>query len=225
VRIRECFRARTVSSLISNVISTLKCRSVPVGFKLHSVIISYLIGHFLFFLVQLIYFCNYSYTRNIFFFFFINWILRMNDNLPERVQILGHAHILIVDFFFIKYFNLICHLILTKINCIALKIRSKADFKSKSQNIWQQIILFSSTLLWRLINFRLFCSDDCRSWPRDEKINNHGCCGKHAHIPDNDYWEICLNANDMRVTQDLNSFGEIMAHAHCLVDEKNVGCK
>jgi hypothetical protein len=44
---------------------------------------------------------------------------------------------------FIKYF----HLILTKINCIILKIRSKADFKSKSQNIWQQIILFSSTVM------------------------------------------------------------------------------
>jgi hypothetical protein len=26
----------------------------------------------------------------------------------------------------------------------------------------------------------------------DEKINNHGCWGKHAHIPDNDYWGICL---------------------------------
>ena len=63
-----------------------------------------------------------------------------------------------------------------------------------------------SPLLWRLINFRLFCSDDCRSWPREEKfwsddcrswpheekINNHGCWGKHAHIPDNDYWGICL---------------------------------
>ena len=42
---------------------------------------------------------------------------------------------------------LICHLILTKINCITLKIRSKADFKSKSQNIWQQIILLSSTIM------------------------------------------------------------------------------
>ena len=31
--------------------------------------------------------------------------------------------------------------------------------------------LSSSPLLWRLINFRLFCSDDFRSWPRDEKIN------------------------------------------------------
>ena len=38
-------------------------------------------------------------------------------------------------------------LILTKINCITLKIRSKADFKSKLQNIWQQIILFSSTVM------------------------------------------------------------------------------
>ena len=46
--------------------------------------------------------------------------------------------------------------------------------------------------MWRLINFQLFCSDDCRSWPRDEKINNHGCWGKHAHIPGNDYWGICL---------------------------------
>jgi hypothetical protein len=31
------------------------------------------------------------------------------------------------------------------------------------------------------------------------------------------------NANDMRVTQDLNSFEKIIAHAHCSVDEKNVG--
>jgi hypothetical protein len=36
----------------------------------------------------------------------------------------------------------------------------------------------------------LFCSDDCRSSPRDEKINNHGCWGKNAHIPDNEYWGI-----------------------------------
>ena len=57
-----------------------------------------------------------------------------------------------------------------------------------------------------MINFRLFCSNDCRSWPREEKfwsddcrsrpreekINNHGCWGKHAHIPDNDYWGIWL---------------------------------
>jgi hypothetical protein len=29
------------------------------------------------------------------------------------------------------------------------------------------------------------------------------------------------NAKDMRVTQDLNSFGEIITHAQCSVDEKN----
>jgi hypothetical protein len=41
--------------------------------------------------------CNYSYvvhTEYIYFYFFINWTLRMSDNLPERVQILCHAHII-----------------------------------------------------------------------------------------------------------------------------------
>ena len=37
-----------------------------------------------------------------------------------------------------------------------------------------------------------FWSDDCRSWPREEKINNHECWSKQAHIPHNDYWGICL---------------------------------
>ena len=50
----------------------------------------------------------------------------------------------------IKYFHLIWHLILTKINCITLKIRSKADFKSNSQNIWQQIILLFRTVMQRI---------------------------------------------------------------------------
>ena len=36
------------------------------------------------------------YTRNIFIYFFINWTLRMNDNLPERVQILCHTHIICI---------------------------------------------------------------------------------------------------------------------------------
>jgi hypothetical protein len=78
--------------------------------------------------------------------------------------------------FWIKYVHLISHLILIKINCITLTIRSKADFKCKSQNIWQQITLFSSTVM-----------------------------------------------HHMRVTQDLNSFGENIAHAQCSVDEqKNI---
>jgi hypothetical protein len=36
-------------------------------------------------------------TQNIFFnFVFINWTVRMSDNLHERVQILGHAHIICI---------------------------------------------------------------------------------------------------------------------------------
>jgi hypothetical protein len=60
------------------------------------------------------------------------------------------------------------------------------------RNLQIRVHVYRPPLLWKLINFCLFCSDDCRSWPRDEKINNHGCWGKHAHIPDNDYWGISL---------------------------------
>jgi hypothetical protein len=66
--------------------------------------------------------------------------------------------------FFIKYFHLICHLILTKFNRITLKIRSK--YLTADNSVFQY-----------------------------------------------------SNANNMRVTQDLNSFGEIIAHAQCSVDE------
>ena len=45
--------------------------------------------------------CNYSYvvrTHGIYIYiiFFINWTLRMSDNLPERVQILGYTHIICI---------------------------------------------------------------------------------------------------------------------------------
>ena len=38
------------------------------------------------------------YTRNIYtcIYIFISWTLRMSDNLPERVQILCHAHIICI---------------------------------------------------------------------------------------------------------------------------------
>ena len=61
-------------------------------------------------------------------------------------KVIWKANIRHRGIFLIKYIHLICHLILTKINCITLKIRSKADFKSKSQN-WQQIILFSRSVM------------------------------------------------------------------------------
>ena len=45
-----------------------------------------------------IFFCSYSYVvhTEYIYFFFINWTLRMSDNLPERVQILSHAHIICI---------------------------------------------------------------------------------------------------------------------------------
>ena len=47
-------------------------------------------------------------------------------------------------------FSLNMSLNLSKINCITLKIHSKEDFRSKSQNIWQQIILCSRTVMQRI---------------------------------------------------------------------------
>jgi hypothetical protein len=43
-------------------------------------------------------FCNYSYVvhTEYIYFFFINWTLRMSDNLPERIQILRHVHIICI---------------------------------------------------------------------------------------------------------------------------------
>jgi hypothetical protein len=43
-----------------------------------------------------IFFCNYSYAVHTDFFFFIHWTLCMSDNLPERVQILCHTHIICI---------------------------------------------------------------------------------------------------------------------------------
>ena len=52
----------------------------------------------LFHVVWTNFFCNYSYVvhTNIYIYIFINWTLRMSDNLPERVQILCHAHIICI---------------------------------------------------------------------------------------------------------------------------------
>jgi hypothetical protein len=52
-----------------------------------------------FFAIILMWYTRNIYT-NVYIFFFINWTLRMSDNLPERVQILCHAHII-----YILYWN------------------------------------------------------------------------------------------------------------------------
>jgi hypothetical protein len=54
---------------------------------------------YLFYVVWTNFFCNCSYvvhTEYIFISIFINWTVHMSDNLPERVQILGHTHIICI---------------------------------------------------------------------------------------------------------------------------------
>jgi hypothetical protein len=46
------------------------------------------------------------YTRNI--YIFINWTLRMSDNLPERVQILCYAHIICITV--LENINICCQI-------------------------------------------------------------------------------------------------------------------
>ena len=69
----------------------------------------------------------------------------------------------------------------------------QVKISSQQLEICKSVCMFIvlAIALWRLINFLLFCSDDCRSWPREEKIN-HGSWCKHAHIPDDNYWGISL---------------------------------
>jgi hypothetical protein len=85
----------------------------------------------------------------------LKYIVYRIKSIVCRVKVIWKANI--VEFL-IKYFHL-CLLILTKINCITLKIRSKADLKNKSQNIWQQIILFSRKWYARDPRFELFRED------------------------------------------------------------------
>ena len=47
------------------------------------------------FFLQLILCCTHGICIYI-YIVFINWTLRMRDNLPERVHILGHAHIICI---------------------------------------------------------------------------------------------------------------------------------
>jgi hypothetical protein len=70
---------------------------------------------------------------------------------------------------------IICHWILPKINCITLKIRSKADFKSKSQNIWQQTILFSNTVM------QMICAWH-KIWTLSGEIIAHAQCSVDWNI-------------------------------------------
>jgi len=82
----------------------------------------------------------------------------------------------------------------TTVPLLSYSCKFQVEICSQQLEICKSVCMFIvlAIALLRLINFRLFCSDDCLPWSLEEKINNHGCWGKHAHIPDNYYWGICL---------------------------------
>jgi hypothetical protein len=80
------------------------------------------------------------YTWNIFLLasdiFFINWTVRMSDNLPERVQILGHAHIICIT---VRDNRIIC----CQIFCDLL-------LKSAFERIFNVMQLISVKIKWHI---------------------------------------------------------------------------
>ena len=80
------------------------------------------------------------YTRNIFLLaydnFFINRTVRMSDNLPERVQILGHAHIICIT---VRENRIIC----CQIFCDLL-------LKSAFERIFNVMQLILVKIKWRI---------------------------------------------------------------------------
>jgi hypothetical protein len=107
-----------------------------------------------------------------------------------------------VEFLF-KYFHLICHLILNKINCITLKIRSKAVFKSKSQNIWQQIILLHTFLTKIIVESVCFISCEPFFW-----------CN-YSYVVHTEYIFTCLQQTCTRICRFL-IFGNIFRLETCM---------
>jgi hypothetical protein len=136
-------------------------------------------------------------------------------------------HVVWTIFFWIKYFHLICHLILIKIICITLKIRSKADFKIKSQNIWQQIIMFSRTVMQMICancDIYLFVlkslvehvsSRTISPASRNMQIRVHVYRPRHC----------CGDWLTFGCFAPMIASGDVIAYAHCSVDVQNIGCK
>ena len=99
-----------------------------------------------FMLCEPIFFGNYSYVvhTEYIYFFFINWTLHMSDNLPKRVQILCHAHI-------------ICITVLEN-RIICCQIFCELLLKSAFERIFNvmQLILVKSDILSENINSTTF---------------------------------------------------------------------
>ena len=73
---------------------------------------------------------------------FINWTLRMSDNLPERVQILGHAHILCITIWEnrIIYCQIFCDLLLKSAFERIFNVMQLILVKIKWHIKWQYLI-------------------------------------------------------------------------------------
>ena len=86
--------------------------------------------------------CNYSYVVHTEYIytcirhFFINWTVRMSDILPERVQILGHAHIICIT---VRENRIIC----CKIFCDLL-------LKSAFERIFNVMQLILDKIKWHI---------------------------------------------------------------------------
>jgi hypothetical protein len=108
------------------------------------------------------------YTRNIFLLasdiFFINWTVRMSDNLPERVQILGHVHIICIT---VRENRIICcqifcdlplksvfERIFNVMQLILFKIKWHIKWNIKNRNVLSVL----SALLWLKMSSNFNCS-------------------------------------------------------------------
>ena len=89
-----------------------------------------------------IFFYNYCYVVHTEYIFFINWTLHMSDKLPERVQILGHAHILCItvrDNRIICY-QIFCDLLLKSVFERIVNVMQLISVKIKWHIKWNYLI-------------------------------------------------------------------------------------
>ena len=96
------------------------------------------------------------YTRNIYIFLFINWTLRMSDNLPKRVQILCHAHIICITVLENRIIccQIFCNLLLKSAFEWIFNVIQLILVKNKWHIKWKYLIQ-NSTILAFHITFKL----------------------------------------------------------------------
>ena len=112
------------------------------------------------------------YTRNIFLLasniLFINWTVRMSDNLPERVQILGHVHIICITVWEnrIIFCQIFCDLLLKTAFEWIFNVMQLILFKIKWHIKWKYLIKkFHDICLSYYFKF-IFLLSTCRCIPQ-----------------------------------------------------------